>query len=440
MMSFLLMVSSGKFATAQDVARVRTELVSESPVWVGQRTTFMIELMSATLFSGTARFDLPEIPGLIIMKVAGSPSVSSDRIDGDTWSIQTHRFSVFAHRPGNYEIPEFPVRFSVAPAFGKPPEEQNLASQPFSFEARMPPGAEGLSLLISTENLQVEETWQPPVTDDGKIQLEVGDAINRTITLQATDVPGMALPPISFPKPAGLAAYSGSPEVADHEERGSLTGQRSDSITYVCEGPGTFEMPAVAIPWWDMAVEKLERITLPAVSITVVDNSPQESATGEAPGSSEVSRGGWMVRNRAWLAATAVVLVLAGLYWAFCDRIRNWIAMRRERYDNSETARFAKVKKACAKNDPVAALNAVMRWLEFEWSGSNAVTIDAFLRRHPDDALASELSELQRAAMQQSNAWSGQELSAKLTTFRIDKIRPRTLPTQQVLPPLNPGR
>ncbi len=425
---------------AQDVARVRTELTTESPVWVGQRTTFVVDLLSATLFSGTASFDVPEVPGLIIMKVAGSPSIGSEKIEGDTWSVQTHRFSVFAHRPGNYEIPEFAVRFSVAPAFGKPPEEQVLSSQAFSFEARMPPGAEGLSLLISTEDLQVTEIWQPSIPDDAKIQLEVGDAIARKVTMQASDVPGMALPPISFPQPEGLAAYPVAPEVSDREDRGSLTGQRTDSITYVCETDGTFEMPALVIPWWDMAAEKLERVTLPAVTITVVNNSPQERSTGEATESSNTSSRGWLARNRAWLAVLAIVLLLAGLAWAFRDKIRNWIATRREQYANSEAARFAEVKQACAKNDPVGTLNALMRWLEVQWSGPNAVTIDAFLLQHPDNnALASELHELQRAAMQQSTAWSGQQLAAKLTSLRARNKQPPGLPVEQVLPPLNPG-
>ena len=162
--------------------------------------------MSPTFFAGAPHFDLPELPGVFIMKVAGRPVIGTESVDGESWTTQRHEFRVYAQRPGTYRIPALNVRFGVAESFGEPPQEQRLQTTPMMFEVKLPPGAEGLSLLISTSKLEVQETWKPVVTD-GALELEVGDAVTRTITLRAEDVPGMALPAINMPRPEGLAAY-----------------------------------------------------------------------------------------------------------------------------------------------------------------------------------------------------------------------------------------
>ena len=60
----------------------------------------------------------------------------------------------------------------------------------------MPPGAEGLSMLISTTALTVDDQWSPALSDDRTMKLQVGDALTRTLQRRATEVPGY-----------GLAAY-----------------------------------------------------------------------------------------------------------------------------------------------------------------------------------------------------------------------------------------
>ncbi len=176
-------------ATEDKVADVRIELRTESPVWVGQTVSFDIELMSSTLFAGTAHFELPTIPGAFLMKVPGSPVVGSETIDGETWSIQRHGFRFYPHRAGESEIPPIPVRFSVAPAGGKPPELQRFETTAISVEAKMPSGAETQSLLISTNGLAVKQTWSPGAAQERKCSCP-SETFTRKIELVAEDVRG----------------------------------------------------------------------------------------------------------------------------------------------------------------------------------------------------------------------------------------------------------
>lgn len=229
-----LALATADESDSDDVSRIRNKLADESKIWVGQKVTFQVDLLARSFFSGTAVFDLPRIPGAIVMKAEGSPVVSSENIEGQNWNIQTHSFYVYPQRPGGFEIPSFPVRFSVTSEPGKPATSQRQKTEPMAFAANMPPGAEGQSLLISTSELVVEEEWKPPISDNGAMDLTVGDAVERKITLRARDVPGMVLPSMRMPDQKGVSVYQHPASVRDQGNRGETPGFASKpSPTFV---------------------------------------------------------------------------------------------------------------------------------------------------------------------------------------------------------------
>ena len=46
--------------------------------------------------------------------------------------------------------------------------------------------------------------------------------------------------------------YPQPPVVQDHVERGAFTGERIQTVTYMCERPGAVTLPALSLPWWDV--------------------------------------------------------------------------------------------------------------------------------------------------------------------------------------------
>lgn len=429
--SLAVMVAASVAVGADDVARVRTGLESESPVWVGQETSFHVELLSSTFFSGSPRFDLPELPGVLIIKTEGRAVLSTETIDGESWSVQRHQFRVYSQRVGKVVLPPFAVRFSVAPGFGKPPQEQRMMSEAIEWDVKMPPGAEGYSLLISTSELEATQSWTPSIAGEGPIQLTVGDAVTRQIKLVAGNVPGMALPAIVMPTPETMSAYAQQPEVKDRGERGELVGERADTVTFVCERAGQVELPSIVVPWWDTDKNELRRITLPGVSLEV---SPLETAAVEnGPAVESESSGG--VRP-VWLIALVMLLGAGAIAFYYRDHITQaWSDLQRRRAE-SESAAFAAVSRACRNDDPVAAYNAVMRWLDKRADGHETATIDAFVRRHHEVAQAAqEFDSLQRAAIDPARSWSGNPLLVRLVEMRrrerlaqFHADRPSTLP------------
>ncbi len=295
-------------ARAQET-KARASLDLKGEAWVGQRITLVVELLAPGYFTSAASFQLPDPPGMVLIPPTGSPVVGSETVDDVSYTVQRHELSVFASRGGPHTIPPLTVRFRFK---RQPLDKETIAAtvktEPLPFVAKVPPGAEKLGAVISARNLTAVETWKPEL---GKAK--AGDAFTRTITFTAPDVPAMAFPPFPAGKIDGVGIYPKPPEVLDHSERGDFTGERRDSIAYVCQRPGQFTIPAVKLTWFDLEVKQLKIIAFPGRTLDVAPNPAMASAAvGNAKPASD--RG----RERAlWLGVLAVMLAngVAVLGW-----------------------------------------------------------------------------------------------------------------------------
>lgn len=255
-------------------AKVRTSLATPGDLWVGQRITLVVELLVPGFFSGTAAFDLPDPQGLLLVPPSDRPVVSSEEIDGVSYAVQRHELAVFAQRGGPQTVPAFAVRFH----FKRQPLDPEAVkatvhTEPQKFTTKLPAGAEKLGSLISARNLKAAETWNPEL---GKAK--VGDAFTRTIEFTAPEVPAMAFPPFPANEIQGLGIYPKAPQVFDHSDRGTLHGERRDTITYVCQRTGLATIPAVRFTWFDLDSQMLQTIDFPARNLDVGPNPAMASA------------------------------------------------------------------------------------------------------------------------------------------------------------------
>lgn len=402
-------------ALGQDV-RQRTTLVRPSPIWVGQRVILVIELLSPTFFESTPVFDLPKVPGATILAPTERPVLSSETIDGSSYTVQRHELSLIATRAGAFHIPAFDVRFAISAGIGKPPAERSIITDAIDFEAKMPAGAEALSSLISTNDLSVEVAWTPESQS-----VHVGDAVTQRVTIRAHDTPAMAIPPLLAPTIAGLAAYPKVPEVRDQSDRGTLVGQRVESMTYICQEPGTFTVPTYALAWYDIDDGKLKTASI-AGKVIKVEPGPatQPSAQPTTPRRASPPSLDWGLLVFIGVAGVCVFVVRKPLARA--------IAAWRKKYKESESASFARLRRACRGADERAILQSLHLW-----------AVKAGVSIESDPALSVEAQHL--AARRygpetgRAGAWSA---SALLRAARDCRHRPHQRAATAGLRPLNP--
>jgi hypothetical protein len=405
---------------------VKVEVSPKDGAWVGQRVTLAVTLYTPDLFAGVPSFEMPPVPGTVVLPPAGSPVIGSDRLDGDTFTTQRHEFAVYAQRPGPVRIPAFPVRFETNAGFGKPTVRRQVTTDAVSFEARVPPGAEGLGTVIAARGLKVADVWEPEPKSP-----KVGDAFTRTITTTAAGVPGMVFPPLRFDAIDGLAAYPKEPAVTDRTDRGALTGQRTDAVTFVCERPGAVTIPDRTLTWFDLDAKELKTVKLPGRTLDV---APNPGVAGASPSGTVPVES----RSRGWWAVP-IVGVVSVLGWLLAVRARAWWERARAAVAGAEPTHFARFLRACHSADPHAAYLALLKWLD----RVGPTSADEFAAHAGDPELARLLSALGAAAYGRTGgAWDDgarHELVRRVSAAR-QALR-RSMGHASVsspLPPLNP--
>lgn len=258
----ILLLVSSSFAAEEIFIRVDPP---ERASWVGQQVLIPVTVGLAQRPSGSPQFRVPEVPGGVLASIPG-PVYGSEERDGLEFTTWTYNFAFYPHRQGEHAVSSISVEARV-PRGDSAWHQVAARTEPFILRSRLPAAAKGLATLVTTTELTVEEAWDPDRT-----AVRVGDAITRTVTVRAVDIMGMGLPPLNFDAPAGMAVHLKAPQLKDETHRGEIKGQRTETIVYVCEQEGGFNLPALSIPWFDPKSGELDRIDLPGRLLTVAPN------------------------------------------------------------------------------------------------------------------------------------------------------------------------
>ena len=140
----------------------------------------------------------------------------------------------------------------------------------------MPPGAEGLATVITTPGADRERDLE---TRAG--QGEAGRRVHAHGDGTREGRAGHGAAADALGAPEGVRVYTAAPAVTDSSDRGEVTGQRVEPVTYVCEKPGTYRLPGLTLTWWDLGEKKLKRVRLPSRLLEVEPGAaPAEEAGG----------------------------------------------------------------------------------------------------------------------------------------------------------------
>jgi hypothetical protein len=418
----LLVLPAPTTAQDQDPASViRTRLSPDGNVVVGEPVRLTVDLLVPNYFMGAPAWpDVLDVADAIATRDDSVRANFTERIDAVTYAGQTRGYVIYAQAPGSISIPAIEVSVRYASDSGQP-LDRVVTTSPVSFESAVPPGAAGLLYFFSTTSFQITERFDRPFEE-----LKVGDAVVRTVTMRAVNSAAILLPPVTFEAADGVSVYQNAPRLSDRGgERGSdRVNERVEQATYVFEREGAAAWPAVTVSWWDPEVGRVRTATLPERNLSIAPNpdaAPEIELALEPP--PVPPEGTFVDTARDWwrpLAVGSIVLVvlrtLVGRYWKPARQaFDRWRADRTE----SEAAYFERVRRASLANDPRAAYQATVAWLDRADLSLAAPTLDALARA----SLSATLPEEQRRLMahlygSQKDAWSGRRFYDALQEAR----------------------
>lgn len=297
-------------AVAQEQrAQVSLSAGAEEPFWTGEQLTLNLDLSTPALSFSDIHFNLPEVPGALVLRTDTTTVKLSEQRDGETWQVLRYPITLFPQRSGAVQVPSFEVRFQTANGFGSESVAHQLRTAPLALEVRQPPGVEPGQVVVTTSRLQLDAAWT--LRDS---PLKPGDAVTLTVERQAMGLSAMLLPPLPVARPEGLAAYPADAEIDDRTNRGSLTGVRRDRVTWIVEQAGDYALPDILFRSWDPARERLETQRVEGVRFSA-DALPGQTgpvATRRSPAPSPRH-----LDPLALLKVAIPVMLLALLGWRF---------------------------------------------------------------------------------------------------------------------------
>jgi hypothetical protein len=252
--------------------------------------------------------------------------------------------------PGDFTIPPQQVIVTYADPDGNAPVKATLRTEALAFRGIVPEGAEGLDPFIAANALELTQT-----IDGEPGAMTPGDSVTRTVVATVTGTAPMFLPDLLAPVAAeGVAAYPDEPVLAETDDRGTLGGSRTESVTLVAEGGGSGEVPGVTLDWFNLETGAVETASVDGFAIAV-DGPPAQTAA----------------QPRDWrviaLMALAGPVALAAGVWAFrrvVPFLGGWIGVVRARRLASESHAYAELRRVVASREHARLRPALDLWAE----------------------------------------------------------------------------
>jgi hypothetical protein len=414
--------------TAQDddvKAVVDISIEKDQEVWAGQQVTLNLNLKTTGFSFSNTHFNLPEVRGAFLMQTDTTTIKLTEKIDGRDWQIIRYPLALYPQKANRLQIPSIDVRFTTSSGFGSTERAFELRTQPLELTVNLPPGAKPGELIVTTSSFELEHNWQPATG-----AANTGDAVTLTVNRRAGDISAMLLPPLPVFQADGLAAYPQAPDVSDKTDRGDLTGERTDSITWVVEQPGAYEIPGIRFQWWDPIKRELKQQIVPGLSLDILPGEEDDTDTASA-GPHEKSS----TRSlQFWIPAIMALLAFAS--WLFFRR-----KFHNQHQDNERTT-FKILESACKNHQAGQAHTAIYAWLEYlplaATHHPRPLTLNEFAGLCDDPQLTIDLENLQRAVVTSAPDWHGDDLLSSLQRIRRRINRQKSKPAEAYLAPLNP--
>jgi hypothetical protein len=287
---------------------ISAELVPFADIVVGQRVEMIISIATDRWFVGGTRLEIPEVDGLVIIQTNNFASNSSENRKGRSWVVQRWSLDVFPQRSGTFTIPAIDARISINDETAGD-VNGSLQSPSLKLRANVPTALAKAPHWVAAPDYKVSQNFDRELTG-----LKAGDAIERSIVFEATDVMAMMLPSWQSEDLPGLAVYPQPPALTNSNNRGNMIAKRVEHITYIAEESGQYQLPARDYYWWDTRKGELQIRFLPAVDITVGETAEKNIDKGSRKILADVN-------PRKLLVSSALVAVFIGLCWLLYKRL-----------------------------------------------------------------------------------------------------------------------
>ena len=423
----------------------KTEVDRESTYVQGQ-FIYSVRLFYTGYISG----DPPGAPALTdaIVEVLEPNRRYEEVVDGRNYYVLEVIYGIYPLKSGTLTLPP-ETFFGTRNVRGirQRTERVSAISEGHTLSVVAKPAAFPNDNWLPASALELTETWSPE-----QDTFEVGEPINRIITLRANGVSSSVLPRLSFDAGDLAKTYADPPIATDQLSANGTTGQLKTSIGIVPTEPGKLSIPTIQVPWWNTNSETLQWAELPGRVITIKPLAAPANITPTQTPSTTQTAPEVVTEIRyhpiSWyLAGLFLLLWLATLALLVFRRrpgspedARHTQQPQTGRDEADPATHFSTLQIACRRNDAAGAIDALSQWLRA--TIGPAATITHWLQQQTDSEIAQHVTHLQASLYSPEGAtWQeGAALIALIERAELEReSNDNAAANKTVLAALNPG-
>ncbi|MDA5558446.1 hypothetical protein [Shimia sp. MMG029] len=334
-------------ALAQDAPKLDV-VFEETETIPGQPLTLRLTVLVPTFMPEPPVWPDLESPNLMVRLPEKASSPTSKTVNGETWSGISRRYQITPMVPGSFVIAPGVVRVTYQGDAGGV-QQADLPVPEISVVGTLPEGAEGLDPFLAAQSLTLSQNIEGEAES-----LAAGGSLTRVVQAEIKGVSPLFIPPLTPEQaPDGLRAYPESPVVEEKDDRGILSGTRSEKTVYVAEAAVDGVLPAMTLKWYNLKTKSVEEATLPEVAV----HADAPAGGGLLPGAD--TRPGLDLR----LIGIGAVLLLGLLgAWSVRGRILRGFWRLQSQWRASEIYAWHAVKDSVRRHDLSGSRTAFSVW------------------------------------------------------------------------------
>ncbi|MCD9462514.1 aerotolerance protein BatD [Photobacterium phosphoreum] len=420
-------------STAADQANVRvTAEIDKNALYVGESINYRVKILIGEQLS-QASLSAPSGDGLTVSQV-GQDAQNNIVQNGRRYLVITRNYQITAEKAGKVIIHGSTFNGSAirgANGFSSGitiPVKENARNISLNIK---PKPTDYKGLWLPTPDLQLQQTWQPQVSNQNDVTTKVGEPITRTITLRIKDVAQSNMPNINLIYPDTVRIYNEKPEYRTENGYSVMTLKQ----VIIPRQVGKVALPPLTINWWNTTAAKQQRSEISGLIINVIadptaNNQFSPPATITPPAATATTNPVKTITTAAiwpWATLVFAILWIITLILLLKKRQQQIIASTPITTGNVDVV--SALENAVNSNDPIKVQTYYQQWRQQQYSILN--TQPQLLQQLDDEVkamMAAHYSPL-------DSAWNNQPLLALLIQAKQLTVEKYTVTTLSSLDP-----
>ncbi|WP_330924601.1 BatD family protein [Candidatus Sororendozoicomonas aggregata] len=416
--------------------------LSHETVYTQQELILTLRIFHSVSLYDDSRLSSLDINDAIVNQL-GDTQRFETTIDGKRYGVFEVKYAIYPQKAGTLTIPSLSFTGTMADprdpfqgvfSMGGQPVRARSAEIPV--KVLSPPASYQGHDWLPSRGLTLNETWsQPPDS------IKVGDAVTRTITIEAKGLTAAQLPPLNIPSPTGVNTYSDQSSTSDTPTNTGIIGKRVSAVAMVPTKEGVITLPAISITWFDTNNHQSRTATIPEKSIEVLPGNisspvrpspaptasplPEKPDNLPAPAATKQQLSLWQ-----WVAlgfSGLWLITICALFWLWrrSKRSSSTLVQSSEAHSvrpqsASEQGAFRAFQAACLEGQkPQLILETMKKWCRLFVNDHSLKTAQQCADRLDSEQLRTLCAELDAAIYAgENNSITGQEILSVCSVLR----------------------